>query len=238
MVRSFRKIIRIVFLSILLFHCGTNTDTPVAPFIFLVPVGVPQIVAVLPSTSNVKKDLTLDVENLDLNPKPEYILKYYTTNREPQFVGYNLYITTSTPSIAETLTGEYLEQGIPPSFPALPIQSSTESNRLVVQKIKNQIPPPGMYPFQKCQVYTFSLRSFLSTGSLSNPSSAVSRCSSISPKLCAIGSGCNPELCSVAGCASPTSCPVGTNCNPCSYPGTEEFGCPCPEGVNPPGCYR
>ncbi|NCN08899.1 MAG: hypothetical protein GW938_03530 [Leptospira sp.] len=234
----FGRIIQFVILSICIVRCGTNTDTPVAPFVFLVPVAVPQILTVLPSTSNVKEDLTLDTANLEINPKPDYILKYFITNREPQFVGYNLYITTSTPSVAETITGEYLEEGIPPSFPALPIQSSTEANRVVVKKIRNQIPPPGLIPFQRCQVYTFSMRSFLSTGLISNPSTAVSRCASIAPTLCAAGTGCNPEECTTTACEFPINCPVGTVCNPCNYPGTEEFGCPCPEGVNPPGCYR
>lgn len=240
MIVFLKKIIRIVILStgIMGFYgnCGTNTDTPVAPFVFLIPVAVPQVFTILPSTSNVSEDLV--TTGFDPSAKPEYILKYFVTNREPQFVGYNLYITASTPSVAETLSGEYLVDGIPPSFPHLPITASTESSRLITKKIKNHVPPPGLVPFQKCQVYTFSLRAFLNSGVISNQSTPVSMCSSINPSTCPIGSGCNSEICSQSSCSTPKSCPVGTACNPCNYPGTEELGCPCPVGINPPGCYR
>lgn len=218
-----------------LFRCGMNTDTPVAPFVFLVPVAVPQIFSLRPSTSNVSDDLTISGANP--SAKPEYIMEYFITNREPQFVGYNLYITAATPSVAETLVGEYLEDGIPPSFPHLPIEASTENNRQISRKIPNFKPPPGQVPFQRCQVYTFSLRAFLNSGIISNQSTPVSICSSVRPQNCPVGSGCNSEVCATPDCGSPTSCPVGTACNPCRFPGTEELGCPCPEGEKPPGCY-
>lgn len=231
-----RKIGFLLGILALFSRCGMNTDTPVAPFVFLVPVAVPQIFTVLPSTSNVSKDL--EVTGYNPLAKPEFILKYYMTNREAQFVGYNLYISTATPSVAETLAGEYLEDGIPPSFPHLPITASTEPSRLVARKIHNFAPPPGMVPFQRCQVYTFSLRAFLNSGVMSNQSTPVSMCSSIRPNLCPEGSGCNPENCAKQNCGSPASCFVGTECNPCQYPGTEELGCPCPAGASPPGCNR
>ncbi|WCL48568.1 LIC11073 family putative lipoprotein [Leptospira sp. GIMC2001] len=237
MISSLKKQICIAILSVVFISCGTNTDTPVAPFVFLVPVAVPQIFTVLPSTSNVNADGTI-VGSPSLSAKPDYFLHYFVTNREPQFVGYNLYISTTTPSLAETLAGEYLEDGIPPSFAHLPIENSTEANKVVIRKIKNFAPPPGLVPFQQCLVYTFTLRSLLNSGLVSNQSTPVSKCSSIRPNFCEVGSGCNSLACSVPNCSSPSSCPVGTNCNPCNYPGTEEFGCQCPAGVDPPGCNR
>ncbi|MCC5813674.1 MAG: hypothetical protein JJT78_02885 [Leptospira sp.] len=240
MIFFMRKSLCIVLFSLSILsnfsRCGMNTDTPVAPFVFFVPVGVPQIFNLRPSTSNVNENL--QVTGFEANAKPEYILTYFVTNREPQFVGYNLYIGASIPSVAETLAGEYLEDGIAPSFPHLPIEASTENNRLVTRKIKNFVPPPGLVPFQRCQIYTFSMRAFLNSGVISNQSTPVSVCSSVNPKACPVGSGCNPEICTQPNCGSRESCPVGTECNPCNYPGTEEIGCPCPENVDPPGCYR
>lgn len=243
MVFFVRKSLCIAIFSLLVIgnfnRCGMNTDTPVAPFVFLVPVGVPQIFNLRPSTSNVNDDLI--VTGSDLNAKPEYILTYFVTNREPQFVGYNLYIGASTPSVAETLVGEYLEDGIAPSFPHLPIEASTENNRLIKRKIKNFVPPPGMVPFQRCQVYTFTMRAFLNSGVISNQSTPVSVCSVINPNTCPIGSGCRPERCEASGCENPETCPVGTNCNPCRYAGNAdlvELGCPCQDNDEPPGCYR
>lgn len=233
----FPPILTFLWFSLGFSFCGINTDTPVAPFIFLVPVGVPQIFSVRPTTSNIDENGTL----LSFQPdaKPEYFLSYFVTNKEPQFVGYNLYITAAIPSVAETLTGEYLEDGIPPSFPHLPIEASTENQKLITRKIRNFIPPPGLVPFQRCQVYTFSLRAFINSGVVSNQSTPVSVCSSVRPNLCPVGSGCNPLVCSQPNCPDPLSCPVGTNCNPCRYDElSQEKGCPCTNGDEPPGCYR
>jgi len=218
-------------------RCGINTDTPVAPFVFLVPVAVPQIFSVRPSTSNTNEE-GLQI-GFDPTAKPEFFLSYFVTNREPQFIGYNLYITASVPSVAETLIGEYLEDGIPPSFPHLPIEASTEKKDLVTRKVRNFIPPPGLVPFQRCQIYTFSFRAFLNSGIVSNQSTPVSACSSIRPSLCPLGSGCNPEICAIPNCGSPSVCPVGTVCNPCRNGESElESGCKCRDGQEPPGCYR
>lgn len=216
------------------FACGTNTDTPVSPFVFLVPVGAPQILSVVPTTSNFTDEFLTDINRFNLSPKPEFLVRYYVTNREAQFVGYNLYITSAIPSIAETLSGEYLENGVQPSFSHQPIEASTEKTRIVTRRIRNRIPPPGVVPFQKCQTFNFVLRAFMNTGIISNPSVSVTSCASTEPSICDIGSACNPTLCSVSNCGSQSSCAVGTVCNPCksSLP-----GCICAEGTFPPGCY-
>ncbi|WP_108974601.1 LIC11073 family putative lipoprotein [Leptospira ryugenii] len=238
-------LVALSFLSF--FRCGTNTDTPVAPFVFLVPAGVPQILAVIRVNNNITDTFQTNLTDFTVNPRPEFLLKYYVTNREPQFVGYNLYITTATPSIIQTISGEWLEDGVQPSFPHLPFQSSTASQNVITKRIRYQIPPPGTYPFQRCQVYNFTLRSFLNNGIISNPSATVSACAggyeaeSVNTgtpplSLCPVGSGCNSATCSVANCSSPLACPVGTACNPCLEAGKEALGCPCPSGVKRVGC--
>lgn len=254
MIKFIFKIPIAIFLSLLLISCGNNTDTPVLPFIFLNPVGTPQIVGIISAVSPIETpggvtETGVDVPGDDLpSPEaipfsPEFILKYYVTNQEQQFVGYNLYITTSTPSLAETMQGAstYLEDGVPPSFEHSPTESSTDI--LIVKRISNRIPPPGQFPFQKCEVYTFTLRALLNNGMFSNPSAAVARCSSLYPGKCPIGTSCNPASCSDANscpsnCPSDANCncPVGTNCNPCRFPDLEGTGCECPSGESPPGC--
>ncbi|MDZ4725788.1 MAG: hypothetical protein SH817_06505 [Leptospira sp.] len=238
-------LIGLSFLS--LFQCGTNTDTPVAPFIFLVPAGVPQILTVVAVNNNITDNFQTNVTDYTISPRPEFLIRYYVTNRESQFLGYNLYVTTATPSIIQTVSGEWLEDGVQPSFPHLPFQNSTDSRNIITKRIRYQVPPPGTYPFQKCQVYNFTMRAFLANGLISNPSAPVSVCAGgyeaegagvgIAPlSLCQVGTGCNSTTCSVANCASPASCPVGTACNPCLQAGKEALGCPCPSGVKQIGC--
>ncbi|MCZ8155402.1 MAG: hypothetical protein O9264_04730 [Leptospira sp.] len=243
----FHPIYLIGFSFLSFFRCGTNTDTPVAPFLFLVPVGVPQILSVVAVNSNITDTFGTNLTDFTANPRPEFLVRYYVTNRESQFLGYNLYITTATPSIIQTISGEWLEDGVQPSFPHLPFQNSTASANIVTKRIRYQIPPPGTYPFQKCQVYNFTLRSFLANGLISNPSAPVSVCAGgyeaeglalgVPPlSICPVGSGCNSTVCSVAGCATPSACAVGTACNPCLQAGKEALGCPCPSGVKQLGC--
>lgn len=209
------------------------------PFIFFTPPGVPQIVGVLP-TAEIYLDPSLVIEGQadKTNYKPEFIIKYYVTNVEPNFVGYNLTITSAIPSLTDTLGGSYYtENGILPSFPHLAIENSTEESQIKKRRIRNRVPPPGMLPFQHCEVYTFTLRAYFSNGVVSNPSTPVSACASLYPNKCPIGSSCNPLSCSNSNCSvtEKSICPVGTNCNPCLY-GDFSSGCECPKGTSPPGC--
>ncbi len=89
-----------------------NTDTPVAPFIFLIPPAVPQILSVVSLNSNITDNFETDLLNFTAEPRPEFLLRYFVTNREPQFVGYNLYVTTATPGVIQTIQGEWLEDGV------------------------------------------------------------------------------------------------------------------------------
>lgn len=220
------------------YGCGINTDTPTTPYIFLIPINIPQIAGMYPIDSSTSTDFSL-VEPVFNGAKPQFILKYYVTNTEQQFVGYNLYITSSTPSLAETQLGAnaYLENGIQPSFPHLATENSTDSSRIQKKRILNRKPPPGVFPFQKCEVYTFSIRAVFNNGAVSNPSSPVYRCASLTPSLCEEGSSCNPSVCNISACTvDKNTCMVGTLCNPCKIAGKESLGCECPPGVSPPGC--
>ena len=121
-----------------LFSCGTNTDTPVvlAPLIFLTnPINVPQFVGVIP-TEEISTTGT-GIGNLIgyVNPnRPEYIVKYFVTNTEQQFIGYNLSITSQNPTLIETQAGAagsvYSENGIQPSFPHLATENSTAKENM------------------------------------------------------------------------------------------------------------
>jgi len=218
--------------------CGINTDTPVAPFVFFVPVSVPQIFSVAQINANISNSFEPNLETQVLDPRPEFLVRYFITNREPQFVGYNLYITSAVPGVVQTISGEWLEDGVQPSFPSLPFQNSTESRNLVTRRIRYLVPPPNLSPFQKCQVYNFTMRALLNNGLLSNPSAPVAICSKgLQPlSFCTPGSACNPTICNDANCSSPLSCPVSTLCNPCTIFGKENLGCPCPAGSKGPGC--
>ncbi len=219
--------VQAVLFSVFLFFasCGTNTEVTQSPFVFLTPVGVPQIFSV-----------TAKYDNIDTH-RPEYDLKYYITNLEPQFVGYNLYITFAIPSAGETISNAnlYLENGVQPSFPQLAVQASTAN--VVTHTIENLQPFSPVQLFQKCEVYTFTLRALLNTGITSNMSTPVTRCSSIYPDHCGINTSCNPTACTTASCSASTQslCPVGTACNPCTK-GNAATGCACPAGESPPGC--
>ncbi|TGK10101.1 hypothetical protein EHO60_11560 [Leptospira fletcheri] len=222
--------------------CGTNTEVAQSPFVFLTPVTVPQVYSVLATNPGMDNYFNVIDPLYSINYanyKPNYLLKYFVTNLEPQFVGYNLYITAATPSIAETSTsgGLYLVNGTQPSFPQLAIQDSTTTP--IIQRVQNFIPPPGVTSFQKCEVYTFTLRALLNSGVLSNQSTPVSRCSSLQPALeCGTDTSCNPSYCQDPACTASVqaTCSVGTICNPCNYPSVAKIGCPCPSGVLPPGC--
>lgn len=210
---------------LLLGGCGTNTEVTQSPFVFLTPVAVPQIFSITAMYDNWT------------DHRPEYGLKYYVTNLEPQFVGYNLYITFAIPSAGETTTSSnlYLENGVQPSFPQLAVEASTANT--VSRTIVNYQPYSPVQMFQKCEVYTFTLRALLNTGITSNMSAPVTRCSSVYPDHCASDTSCNPSACTTASCSAATQalCPVGTVCNPCTK-GVAATGCACPTGQSPPGC--
>ena len=238
--------VKIPFFLFSFISCGINTDTPVvlAPLIFLTnPINVPQLVGVIPTEEIPTSGPGIaDLISSNLNPnRPEYIIKYYVTNTEQQFIGCNLSITSQNPTLSETLAGGgsvYTENGILPSFPHLALENSTAKENLKRRKISWRVPPPGLVYFQKCEMYNFTLRAVLSNvPQTSNPSMAVSACAGTDPSKCPSGSSCNPAACTDPACSVGTraGCPVGTLCNPCTILdsiGKPKAGCECPEGVS------
>lgn len=230
-----------ILCAVFVLNCGTNTNTPVIPFIFFAPPGIPQIAGIIPTTEiPIPASLIIDGLGDKAPVKPEFVLKYYVTNTEQNFVGYNLSITSAVPTLADTMAGAavYTESGILPSFPHLATEANTAKSKIVKRKIANRIPPPGMYPFQHCEVFTFTMRAYLNNGFTSQPSASVAACASPYPYKCPIGSSCNPTACSLSTCTADVkvTCPVGTYCNPCLISGQEGNGCECPAGTSPPGC--
>lgn len=241
MIKKLRQFGIYLLFIIFLGNCGNNTDTPFFPLFFLNPIGSPQVIGVIPGDTfplPVSNDSVISYEAIPSSPT--FTVKYYVTNSEPQFVGYNLYITETDPTLVETRTGSavYLENGIQPSFKHFVTEASTERAAMVRKHIKYRIPPPGLVPFQKCEIYNFSLRAVLSNGTLSYQSAAVRACASKFPSKCIEGKSCNPPSCNTASCSDKTACVVGTLCNPCDSTKAidPDNGCECKDGQFPPGC--
>ncbi|HRG73103.1 MAG TPA: hypothetical protein PLX69_00950 [Leptospiraceae bacterium] len=232
------------FLLLFSASCGTNTDTPVvlAPLIFLTnPINVPQLVGVIPTEEIPTTGTGVGDLIGYVNPnRPEFIVKYFVTNTEQQFIGYNLTITSQNPTLIETQAGMagsvYTENGVQPSFPHLALENSTAKENMKRRKISWRVPPPGVVYFQRCEMYNFTLRAVLSNvPQTSNPSVSVSSCASTDPSKCPVGSSCNPSACSDSSCSISTkaTCPVGTLCNPCTVKdsgGKPRAGCECNDG--------
>ncbi|HMV43061.1 MAG TPA: hypothetical protein PK079_18915 [Leptospiraceae bacterium] len=246
MLKFIKKLILLLGIPTVSF-CGTNTDTPVvlAPLIFLTsPINVPQLVGVIPTQEYPTSGTGLSDLGGYVNPNaPQFIIKYFVTNTEQQFIGYNLSITSQTPTLIETQAGTagsvYTENGIQPSFPHLATENSTAKENMKRRRIAWRVPPPGIVYFQKCEMYNFTLRAVLSNvPQTSNPSAAVSACAGIDPSKCPVGSSCNPSSCTDTQCSLTirATCPVGTLCNPCTIldsGGVAKAGCECPDGVSP-----
>lgn len=163
--------------------CGTNTSTPVYPLLAtLSTVGVPAIISVTP----------VEVAALPPNVKIEFDLKYYITNQEKEFIGYNLYISTTDTSSLVASGKPYLPDGIEPSFPHVGATPSTAPADLITKRITDFKPAPSPIPFRICELYYFSLQAVTRNGIKSIPGNRVTACASTQPSLCPVGTGCNP----------------------------------------------
>ncbi len=164
--------------------CGVNTEQPVFPLVTLTSVGAPAITSVTPVA-------TFD-ETLQLIM--QYDLKYYITNGEDGFLGYNLYITKTSSSAEATVLGvggdPYLPGGNAPSFPHVgeAVDTTTEKT----QRITHFKPPPGPKIFDACDRYHFRLTAVIRTGAESYPSNQVDACAITDTTLCPKGGVCNP----------------------------------------------
>ncbi|MBL8021822.1 MAG: hypothetical protein JNM27_19265 [Leptospirales bacterium] len=180
---------RVILLSCtaIFLHCGTNTNQPVFPLFVFSTVGSPAIVSVTP----------VQVNTDPLNPEMQFDLKYYITNGEDGFLGYNLYITASSTSAQGALgittsSGPYLPSGTAPSFSHVGEPASTDPAKLKTQRITDEVPAPGTRQFQYCELYFFRLAALTRSGLESGSSAQVSQCAATTVALCPTGTPCNP----------------------------------------------
>ncbi|MCS7204833.1 MAG: hypothetical protein NZ853_03975 [Leptospiraceae bacterium] len=174
--------IEFVFL-VFLFACGTNTSTPVFPIYTFYPVNSPAIVDVKPVEIQQNNQIRI-----------EFDIYYYVTNTEDEFVGYNLYISTSTisPDLIQAGIGisPYLPQGYEPTFFHTKDEVSVESSKIQKKRVPNLKPHPSEIPFQICERYYFRLRAVLRTGILSSPGPEISACAKSSFLPCPKETAC------------------------------------------------
>lgn len=164
--------------------CGVNTDQPVYPLLTFTSVAPPTIVSVKPFRQLVFFE----------SPEPEYKIEfdieYYVTNQENEFLGYNLYISSTSTSPEAPVTGPYLPVGYDPSFPHLKQEVNTTT--LITQRISHFKPPPGERPFDLCEMYYFRLRAYTRNDVESEPSPQIAVCAVEDVLLCPTGTVCNP----------------------------------------------
>lgn len=175
-------------LFILTAGCGTNTDNPVYPIFSLITPASPAII-------NLQ---AVEVTSYELEaPKIEFDLSYYVSNTEPQFQGYNLYLTTASLPPEVILAGNtgslYLPLGYEPTFPHTEEEASTASADLKTVRIQNFKPAPGLIQFQRCERYFFTLRAVLIGNLTSPPGPQASACAAVDTSLCPADSACGTD---------------------------------------------
>ncbi|GIX40926.1 MAG: hypothetical protein KatS3mg129_0659 [Leptospiraceae bacterium] len=174
----------IYFIFLILLYCGTNQNVPVFPIYSLLPVGSPAIVDVKP----------VEITTQDNKIRIEFDIYYYVTNREDEFIGYNLYISTSSisPDLIQAGIGvnPYLPNGYEPTFYHTKEEASTESSKLIEKRVSNLEPAPSEIPFQICEKYYFRLKAVLRNGIESAPGPEISACAISSNITCPAVSPC------------------------------------------------
>lgn len=169
---------------LLLISCGTNTNVPVYPIYNLFSVGSTTIVDIKP----------IEIQTNDNKIRIEFDIYYYVTNREDEFIGYNLYINTSSisPDLAQAGIGinPYLPNGFEPTFLHSKEEASTLSKDLKQKRIPNLKPAPSEIPFQICERYYFRLKAVLRNGVQSLPSTEISSCAVSKNLVCPTESPC------------------------------------------------
>lgn len=175
------------FIYILVFHfifCGTNLNTPVFPIYSILSVGSPAIVNVIP----------VEIITSTNKIRIEFDIQYYVTNLEDEFVGYNLYISTSSisPDLIQAGIGinAYLPNGREPTYFHSKEEASTQSTNLKTQRVPNLKPAPSEIPFQLCERYYFRLKAVLRNGITSAPGPEISSCAISSQVICPANSPC------------------------------------------------
>lgn len=167
--------------------CGTNTDEPVLPvYLIFSAVGAPALVSVTPVETNPPATAL----------RYEFDVRYFVTNTEDGFVGYNLYIDSSQTSAQAAILGitgdPFLPEGIAPSFSHATTTPSTANADIVIQRVSNFRAPPAPENFQACELYFFRITAVTRNAIESPPSAQVQQCAALDSGLCPKGSPCNP----------------------------------------------
>ncbi|MBE7437498.1 MAG: hypothetical protein HS115_03505 [Spirochaetales bacterium] len=186
-----RRLFAIVSFFFFLSSCGVNTDSPVYPIFtsaFFNVVGAPAIVSLTPRLSSEEsKDLSYAVD-LSGQYIIQFDLDYYVTNLDEGFLGYNLYITSSTTSAEAAVTGigvgPYLPLGVEPSFAHTRADTSTKASDIRTRRITHQIPPPGEKHFFLCEKYFFRLAAYTRSGVESQAGPEAAACAAKDRSLC------------------------------------------------------
>ncbi len=172
------------FILLFILYCGTNTNVPVFPIYSFFPVGSPAIVDVKP----------VEIITQDNRIRIEFDIFYYVTNQEDEFIGYNLYISTSSisPNLVQAGIGisPYLPSGYEPTFFHTKEEASTESINLKQKRIPNLKPAPSEIPFQLCEKYYFRLKAVLRNGIESSPGPEISSCAFSTQVQCPMNTPC------------------------------------------------
>jgi hypothetical protein len=176
-----------IFCPALIFlGCGTNTSQPVFPLYVFSTIGSPAIVSLTPVQTNLDP----------LDPLMQFDLKYYITNQEEGFLGYNLYITSSSTSAQGTLGGlgsaAYTPDGVTPTYSHVGATASTAPEALITKRVEYQVAPPNTRQFQYCELYYFRLTALTRSGLESPPSAQASSCAATDSALCPSGTPCRP----------------------------------------------
>ncbi len=163
--------------------CGTNTEDPVYSILaFVSPVGTPAVISVAPVE-------TITADTFDY--RIEFDVSYYVTNQEDEFIGYNLYMKTSTSSPDDRGGGNpYLPEGTEPTFHHTNVEVDTAAASLVTQRVSYFVAPPSQVSFYFCEEYFFRLAAITSNDLSSNLSPQVSACATTRPDLCPLDSPC------------------------------------------------
>lgn len=167
--------------------CGTNTEEPVLPvYLIFSAVGAPALVSVTP----------IETQPAAASLRYEFDVRYFVTNTEDGFVGYNLYIDSSQTSAQAAILGitgdPFLPAGVAPSFNHATTNASTVNADLQTQRVSNFKAAPAPESFQACELYFFRISAVTRNSIESSPSAQIQQCAALDSGLCPKGSPCNP----------------------------------------------
>lgn len=181
------RLLGLSFALTILSGCGNNTEDPVYPLLTVIsPQATPTVVSVSPVEVISLEDQTYNIE---------FDLSYYVTNEEDDFLGYNLYISSSTQASDMDGTGApYLPEGVAPTFEHKDDAASQASEDLVTQRVSYFSPPPAITTFAHCNQYNFRMSAVNDQGVESSQGVAVTACATVRPWLCDTSSACYQAL--------------------------------------------